>query len=182
MRQEVAGTTPEAEAYLTLTERVAAARAALAENSERMAAAAEQLRATRYSLANGRSQREQLHESAYARLLAKLETMPVIEQARGILIAQTGCTPEEAFDMLRRASQRSNVRGQRARGRHRGPGCDQGRSGREQRPDAPDQVRVAPLPRGSFRRPARCMRSARGWTAAYAGEQRHRQTALRPDR
>jgi AmiR/NasT family two-component response regulator len=35
--------------------------------------------------------------------------MPVIEQAKGILIAQTGCTPEEAFDMLRRASQRSNV-------------------------------------------------------------------------
>ena len=110
MRQEVAGTAPEAGASLTLTERVAAARAALAENSERMAAAAERLRATRYSLANGRSQREQLHESAYARLLAKLETMPVIEQAKGILIAQNGCTPEEAFDMLRRASQRSNVR------------------------------------------------------------------------
>ena len=80
MRQEVAGTTPEADADLTLTERVAAARAALAENSERMAAAAgermaaaaERLRATRYSLANGRSQREQLHESAYARLRAKL--------------------------------------------------------------------------------------------------------------
>jgi hypothetical protein len=110
MRQEVAGTAPEAGASLTLTERVAAARAALAENSERLAAAAERLRVTRYSLANGRSQREQLHESAYARLLAKLETMPVIEQAKGILIAQTGCTPEEAFDMLRRASQRSNVR------------------------------------------------------------------------
>jgi len=110
MRQEVAGTAPEADAYLTLTERVAAARAALAENSERLAAAAERLRVTRYSLANGRSQREQLHESAYARLRAKLETMPVIEQAKGILIAQTGCTPEEAFDMLRRASQRSNVR------------------------------------------------------------------------
>jgi AmiR/NasT family two-component response regulator len=110
MRQEVAGTAPEADPNITLTERVAAARAALAENSERLAATAEQLRATRYSLANGRSQREQLHESAYARLRAKLETMPVIEQAKGILIAQTGCTPEEAFDMLRQASQRSNVR------------------------------------------------------------------------
>ena len=110
MRQEVAGTAPEADAYLTLTERVAAARAALAENSERLAAAAERLRVTRYSLANGRSQRGQLHESAYARLRAKPETMPVIEQAKGILIAQTGCPPEEAFDMLRRASQRSNVR------------------------------------------------------------------------
>jgi hypothetical protein len=64
MRQEVAGTAAEADAHLTLTERVAAARAALAENSERLAAAAERLRVTRYSLANGRSQREQLHESS----------------------------------------------------------------------------------------------------------------------
>jgi AmiR/NasT family two-component response regulator len=36
--------------------------------------------------------------------------MPVIEQAKGILIAQTGCSPEEAFALLRQASQRSNVR------------------------------------------------------------------------
>jgi AmiR/NasT family two-component response regulator len=26
------------------------------------------------------------------------------------LIAQTGCAPEQAFDMLRRASQRSNIK------------------------------------------------------------------------
>jgi hypothetical protein len=43
MRQEVAGAAPGADAYLTLTERVAAARAALAENSERLAVAAERL-------------------------------------------------------------------------------------------------------------------------------------------
>jgi AmiR/NasT family two-component response regulator len=36
--------------------------------------------------------------------------MPVIEQAKGILIAQTGCSPDEAFTLLRQASQRSNVR------------------------------------------------------------------------
>jgi hypothetical protein len=35
--------------------------------------------------------------------------MPVIEQAKGILMAQHGGGPEEAFDLLRRASQRSNV-------------------------------------------------------------------------
>jgi hypothetical protein len=35
--------------------------------------------------------------------------MPVIEQAKGILMAQHGCGPEEAFDLLRRASQRFNV-------------------------------------------------------------------------
>ena len=36
-------------------------------------------------------------------------TPPVIEQAKGILMAQRGCGPEEAFDLLRRASQRFNV-------------------------------------------------------------------------
>jgi hypothetical protein len=35
--------------------------------------------------------------------------MPVIEQAKGIVMAREGCGPEEAFDLLRRASQRSNV-------------------------------------------------------------------------
>ena len=35
--------------------------------------------------------------------------MPVIEQAKGILMAQHGSGPEEAFDLLRRASQRFNV-------------------------------------------------------------------------
>jgi two-component system, response regulator / RNA-binding antiterminator len=40
---------------------------------------------------------------------AQLGTTPVIEQAKGILMAQHGCGPEEAFDLLRRASQRFNV-------------------------------------------------------------------------
>ena len=53
--------------------------------------------------------RERLQRSEYARLLARLETMPVIEQAMGIIIAQSHCTEAEAFDMLRRASQRSNM-------------------------------------------------------------------------
>jgi AmiR/NasT family two-component response regulator len=110
MRQEVAGTVPETDGGPTLTERVAAARSVLADNAERLAEVAERLRTTRSSLASGRSRREQLHESAYARLRAQLETMPVIEQAKGILIAQTGCTPEEAFALLRQASQRGNVR------------------------------------------------------------------------
>ena len=41
---------------------------------------------------------------------AGLESMPVIEQAKGIVMAQQRCGPEEAFDLLRRASQRDNVR------------------------------------------------------------------------
>src|SRR5215470_20260630 len=40
---------------------------------------------------------------------ARLDTMPLIEQAKGILMAQQSCGPDEAFDLLRRASQRFNV-------------------------------------------------------------------------
>ena len=52
---------------------------------------------------------EVLQRSAYARLVARLQTMPVIEQAKGIIMAQSACSDAEAFDTLRRASQRSNV-------------------------------------------------------------------------
>jgi hypothetical protein len=55
------------------------------------------------------SRQELLTDSPFARLYARLATMPVIEQAKGILIFQQGCGPDEAFGLLRRASQRSNV-------------------------------------------------------------------------
>jgi anti-anti-sigma factor len=45
-----------------------------------------------------------------ARLRAQLNTMPVVEQAKGIVMAQQGCGPAEAFAVLRRASQRANVK------------------------------------------------------------------------
>ena len=67
---------------------------------------------TRRARLNGRPSRPQpdmLQRSEYWRLLARLETMPVIEQAKGIIMAHQGCDPEDAFDLLRRASQRSNV-------------------------------------------------------------------------
>jgi anti-anti-sigma regulatory factor len=57
----------------------------------------------------GPARRELLQRSPYARLEARLQTMPVIEQAKGIIMAQSACSDAEAFDMLRRASQRSNV-------------------------------------------------------------------------
>jgi len=50
-----------------------------------------------------------MQRSEYARLLARLESMPVIEQAKGIIMAQSHCGQVQAFDLLRRASQRSNV-------------------------------------------------------------------------
>jgi len=40
---------------------------------------------------------------------AQLDTTPVIEQAKGIFMAQHDCGPDEAFELLRRASQRFNV-------------------------------------------------------------------------
>lgn len=39
-----------------------------------------------------------------------IASQPVIEQAKGILMARSHCTPDEAFDQLRRASMRSNVK------------------------------------------------------------------------
>jgi hypothetical protein len=57
----------------------------------------------------GGSKQQLLTVSPLARLRARLATMPVIEQAKGILIFQQGCDANEAFDLLRQASQRSNV-------------------------------------------------------------------------
>jgi hypothetical protein len=53
---------------------------------------------------------ERLQYSAYARLQARLASMPVIEQAKGIIMAQCGCPEDQAFDALRRASQRENIK------------------------------------------------------------------------
>jgi hypothetical protein len=75
-----------------------------------------QARAARETSAEARRQRlasragqDLMQQSEHARLLARLETMPVIEQAKGIIMAQSRCGHAQAFDLLRRASQRSNV-------------------------------------------------------------------------
>jgi len=68
------------------------------------------VRATRDQILRGRSQREILHGSAFARLQARQETMAMIEQAKGIIMAQQRCGPEQAFDLLRQVSQRTNVK------------------------------------------------------------------------
>lgn len=87
---------------------------ALWAQSRALVLASEQARArveaTREQILRGRSRREVLHDSAFARLAAKQETMPVIEQAKGIVMAQRRCGPEEAFDVLRQVSQRTNVK------------------------------------------------------------------------
>jgi hypothetical protein len=40
----------------------------------------------------------------------QLASQPVIEQAKGIIMANTHCDEDQAFDILRRASQRTNVK------------------------------------------------------------------------
>jgi len=57
-----------------------------------------------------RAEPDRLRYSAYARLQAKLASMPVIEQAKGIIMARYGWSEDQAFDALRRASQRENVK------------------------------------------------------------------------
>jgi hypothetical protein len=56
------------------------------------------------------SNSELLRYSAHARLRARLKSMPVIEQAKGIIMAQCGWSEDQAFDALRRASQRENIK------------------------------------------------------------------------
>ena len=49
-----------------------------------------------------RSMAEQLQEA--------MQSRAVIEQAKGVLMAEQGCRPDEAFELLRQASQRENVK------------------------------------------------------------------------
>jgi len=53
---------------------------------------------------------DRLRYSAYARLQTRLASMPVIEQAKGILMAQYGWPEDRAFAALRQVSQRENVK------------------------------------------------------------------------
>ena len=45
-----------------------------------------------------------------AGLQSAMQSRAVIEQAKGVLIATEGCTPDEAFTLLARTSQRDNVK------------------------------------------------------------------------
>jgi AmiR/NasT family two-component response regulator len=92
-----------------LAQRLALARRELETNVLQLDLTRSRLQATRQRISANRIQRQAVHESAFARLAARLESQPVIEQAKGILIAQVGCTPDEAFGLLRAASQRTNV-------------------------------------------------------------------------
>jgi anti-anti-sigma factor len=79
-------------------------------------ATSHQLRAQSAAMRYERSHRRQagaslevLRKSEVGRLYLRVESMPIIEQAKGILMHSEHCTADEAFDLLRRASQRSNL-------------------------------------------------------------------------
>ena len=95
---------------LRVASRLSAARLEFDAQTRRLEDNRTRLQETFDQLRKGRPQREKLRDSAFARMQAKLDTMPVIEQAKGVLMAQNRCGPEEAFDLLRRASQRANVK------------------------------------------------------------------------
>lgn len=90
--------------------RLEAARLEFDAQALRFEEAKSRLQATVDSISAGRPRREMLYHSRFARLQARMETMPVVEQAKGILMAQQRCGPDEAFDLLRRASQRGNIK------------------------------------------------------------------------
>lgn len=92
-----------------LEARLDAAQARAEANSVLVQDARARLTASREKWAKSREIRAHMHEMAFARLLARFETQPVIEQAKGILMAESHCTPDAAFDCLRRASQRQNL-------------------------------------------------------------------------
>jgi two-component system, response regulator / RNA-binding antiterminator len=88
---------------------VAATRTGAEALAQRLEEATAALRATFAGIRQSRPRHEILRHSAFARMRAKLDTMPVIEQAKGIIMAQSDCSQDEAFELLRRASQRTNV-------------------------------------------------------------------------
>ncbi len=90
--------------------RLEAARLEFADQAQRFEQARSRLQATVQTISYGRPRREMLYHSTFARLQARLDTMPVVEQAKGILRAQQRRGPDEAFDLLRRASQRGNIK------------------------------------------------------------------------
>ena len=101
---------PPSDSLSAITSRLTATKLEFEAQVRRFEHVTASLQTTFDKVRNGRPQREKLRDSAFARLQARMDTMPVIEQAKGILMAQYRCRPEEAFDILRRASQSANVK------------------------------------------------------------------------
>ena len=61
-------------------------------------------------MARERAEQLQLLRAEIAQLRHAIDSRPVIDQARGILMAAHSCTPEQAWHILREASQRTNTK------------------------------------------------------------------------
>ncbi|GGL68424.1 hypothetical protein GCM10010129_09730 [Streptomyces fumigatiscleroticus] len=64
----------------------------------------------RSAVARERSERLRLLQEEVRQLRHAIVSRPVIDQARGVLMASHACTPVEAWDILREASQLSNTK------------------------------------------------------------------------
>jgi hypothetical protein len=111
---------------------------------------------TRLWLAPGSGDR--LQYSAHARLLARLASLPVIEQAKGIIMAQCGWPAEQAFDALVQASQHGNIKVRDLAARivavTAGPTPVPAPQARSDRGEPAAQVRTLPVGRPAHLRPA----------------------------
>ncbi|MEV5544812.1 ANTAR domain-containing protein [Streptomyces sp. NPDC052309] len=64
----------------------------------------------RSAVAAERSERLHVLQEEVAQLRQAIASRPVIDQARGVLMALHGCTPDEAWQILRETSQLSNTK------------------------------------------------------------------------
>ncbi|MFE3637959.1 ANTAR domain-containing protein [Streptomyces cellostaticus] len=62
------------------------------------------------AVARERAEQLRLLRAEVAQLRHAIDSRPVIDQARGILMAAHSCTPEQAWHVLREASQRTNTK------------------------------------------------------------------------
>ncbi|MEV7501574.1 ANTAR domain-containing protein [Streptomyces sp. NPDC093018] len=65
---------------------------------------------TASAVARERAEQLDLLRLEIAQLRQALDSRPVIDQARGVLMAAHGCTPDQAWEILREASQHSNTK------------------------------------------------------------------------
>jgi hypothetical protein len=93
-----------------LAERLWAIRCQIQETLQLIQAARSRERQIRELWLATHTQPERLRHSAYARLQARMDSMPVIEQAKGIIMAQYGWPEDQAFAALRWVSQRENMK------------------------------------------------------------------------
>jgi hypothetical protein len=89
---------------------LAGSRRRIRENLQRIQAAWSETARLQARRLESCTDQDRLRYSAYARLQARLASMPVIEQAKGILMARYGWREDQAFEALQRVSQRENIK------------------------------------------------------------------------